>query len=449
MSESMLVRLGDLITIKHGFAFKGEFFRDDPCVDILLTPGNFAIGGGFKADKLKFYAGEVADEYVLSPGDLLVSMTDLSKDGDTLGFPAMVPNWPGRRFLHNQRLGRILLKNPSCVDAMFIYYILCSNEYRHEVLASATGSTVRHTSPSKIGAFSFALPPIAVQQRIANILSSLDKKIELNRRTNETLEVMASALFKSWFIDFEPVRAKMADRNMPGMNPGLLRAFPSTLVESAIGLVPAQWRLSRVGDHVSLQRGTTYKSNLLGLPGPYLLGLGSIRRNGGFRGDKLTTYGGESPEKLLLRPGDLYVSLKDVTQAGDLLGAVARVPPNVPLGRLTQDTVKLDLTTTEVSGSYLYGLLSHGDYRAYCRARAIGTTNLSLTREDFLNYPILVPSHEILSKFCETEQALRGRLDVNTSESALLTGLRDLLLPKLLSGELGVRDAERVVGKVA
>ena len=94
-------------------------------------------------------------------------------------------------------------------------------------------------------------------------------------------------------------------------------------------------------NYVSLQRGNTYKSALLGQEGPVLLGLASISRNGGFRSDKLKTYGGPSDERMLLEPGDIYVSLKDVTQSADLLGAVARVPNTIPQGRLTQDTVKL------------------------------------------------------------------------------------------------------------
>jgi type I restriction enzyme, S subunit len=99
------IRLGELVEIKHGFAFKGEFFRDSPPGDILLTPGNFAIGGGFKSDKLKYYNGPVPEEYVLLEGDLLVTMTDLSKSADTLGYPALVPKPLYARFLHNQRLG--------------------------------------------------------------------------------------------------------------------------------------------------------------------------------------------------------------------------------------------------------------------------------------------------------------------------------------------------------
>src|SRR5690606_12983230 len=100
-----------------------------------------------------------------------------------------------------------------------------------------------------------------------------------------------------------------------------------------------------IGDHVELQRGNTYKSALLDQPGPVLLGLGSIERDGGFRIEKLKTYGGKSDSKHLVYPGDLYVSLKDVTQSGDLLGSIARVPSEISVGRMTQDTVKLVFKT--------------------------------------------------------------------------------------------------------
>lgn len=147
-----------------------------------------------------------------------------------------------------------------------------------------------------------------------------------------------------------------------------------------------------VGDVVSLQRGSTYKSALLGLPGPVLLGLGTIQRNGGFRGDSLKTYGGDSPEKLLVGPGELYVSLKDVTQSGDLLGAVARAPRTFSLGRLTQDTVKLVVENDEYPQTLLYWTLRTPEYRDYCRERGTGTTNLALGRTDFLAFPLPRPT---------------------------------------------------------
>jgi len=151
--------LGELIDIKHGFAFQGEFFRDEPPGDILLTPGNFAIGGGFKSDKFKYYVGPVPDDFVLEEGDLLITMTDLSKDADTLGYPAIVPKPKGTRYLHNQRLGKVLIQDNNLLRKDFIYYLLCTRGYRHEVLSSATGTTVKHTSPTRIMVFKFQLPP--------------------------------------------------------------------------------------------------------------------------------------------------------------------------------------------------------------------------------------------------------------------------------------------------
>ena len=147
-------------------------------------------------------------------------------------------------------------------------------------------------------------------------------------------------------------------------------------------------RRKTLGDCFDLQRGTTYKGSLLGQGGTVLLGLASIRRNGGFRDDNLRFYGGECPKKLLVHPGELYVSLKDVTQSADLLGAVARLPQNHPPGRLTQDTVRLVPKRDHPPLDYVHWLLRTPEYRHYCRARATGTTNLGLPREDFLAYPV-------------------------------------------------------------
>jgi len=156
-------------------------------------------------------------------------------------------------------------------------------------------------------------------------------------------------------------------------------------------------KLIRLGEVVKIARGTTYKSALKGLPGPILLGLGSIHRNGGFRKDNLETYGGDSPEKLLVHPGELYASLKDVTQSADLLGAVARLPKSGTVGRLTQDTVRLDLVGDQVPTEYLYWVLRTPEYRSYCRSHLTGTTNLGLPRDDFLAFQFPEPDTSRLS----------------------------------------------------
>lgn len=174
-----------------------------------------------------------------------------------------------------------------------------------------------------------------------------------------------------------------------------------------------------LGELVKLVRGNTYKSELLGLPGPVLLGLASIQRDGGFRGDSLRTYGGPSASKLLLRTGDLYVSLKDVTQSGDLLGSVARVPRSVELGRVTQDTVKLEFDHASYPADLLYWSLRAPEYRAYCRERGIGTTNLSLSREDFLAYKLPSPTRYRL-ELVELLEAIESRIQLLNEYSGTL-----------------------------
>lgn len=143
-----------------------------------------------------------------------------------------------------------------------------------------------------------------------------------------------------------------------------------------------------LGEWVKLVRGTTYKGYLVGKPGPVLLGLSSISPNGGFRRTNFETYGGDCAKNIVVNSGDIYVSLKDVTQSADLLGAVARLPKDISSGRLTQDTVRLIAIRKDTPWDYIYWLLRTPQYRNFCSRYATGTTTLGLGRDDFLGYPV-------------------------------------------------------------
>lgn len=186
------------------------------------------------------------------------------------------------------------------------------------------------------------------------------------------------------------------------------------------------WSNATVGDFVELQRGNTYKSELLDSPGPVLLGLASIERDGGFRADRLRTYGGDSPAKLLVYPGDMYVSLKDVTQSGDLLGSIARVPVAIRVGRMTQDTVKLIFKNALIEPSYLYWVLRSPEYREYCRSRSMGTTNLSMSRDDFLTFPVPEPTATRIS-IQQSLDAIESKIDLNRHVSQTLEAIAQTL----------------------
>lgn len=178
----------------------------------------------------------------------------------------------------------------------------------------------------------------------------------------------------------------------------------------------------KLGDATTLVRGNTYKSALLSeTEGPVLLGLGSIHRNGGFKHGSWKRYPGNSDSRILLHPGDLYVSLKDLTQSCDLLGAVARVPSDLPEGRLTQDTVKLEFNPDldMKTRRYVYWSLRTPQYRAYCKARGTGTTNMSLSRKDFLDWEIPTQS-DVRDVLVDLFELFESKIVANTKLNGYL-----------------------------
>lgn len=182
-----VVTLGDIMNVKHGYAFKSKYFTDNATNTILLTPGNFKIGGGFKIGKLKYYEdeAEIPKEYILKEGDLLITMTDLSKAGDTLGYPIILPRLR-YTMLHNQRLGKAEMINKFNAKC-FLYQLLCGRNYRHHILGSATGTTVKHTAPKRILEYRFILPNDKVLKTYEGIMKNCLGIFNNNFLENEIL----------------------------------------------------------------------------------------------------------------------------------------------------------------------------------------------------------------------------------------------------------------------
>jgi len=408
----------------------------------LIARTQDVITGVFRAEQAACVSEETYRERTLraepSRGDLLYS-----REGTYFGIAAEVPEHV--RVCLGQRM--VLIRpDAGVVEFSFLRQWLNSPVMASHIHGYRDGSVAERLNLPTIRSLPILLPPLAEQRAIANVLGTLDDKIELNRRMNETLEAMARALFKSWFVDFGPVRAKAEGRDT-GLQESVTDVFPGCFEDSSLGEIPKTWRHRRLGELIELTRGTTYKGSLKDLPGPVLLGLASIKRNGGFRDDKLSTYGGDSPPTLVLGPGELYASLKDVTQSADLLGAVARVPRHIKQGRLTQDTVKMTFTDPSVSREIVYRSLMTEEYREFCRSHATGTTNLGLSRMDFLSYPIIDPGVEVRKIFDSQVEALEQRMSCAIAQCQTLAALRDALLPKLISGELRIKHAEKIVAR--
>lgn len=184
--------LENSISVKHGYAFPSKNFSEEPTKNILLTPGNFKIGGGIKLEKLKYYDGEIPEEYVLGKHDLLITMTDLSKKSDTLGFPALVHSVGNYVFLHNQRLGKVVSKG-GVLNVYFLYFLFKSYRYRNEIVGSATGTTVKHTAPKRIIAYKYPRQP-KLEAVFNRKMKSLYDLIESNKNDTAILEGIRGSL---------------------------------------------------------------------------------------------------------------------------------------------------------------------------------------------------------------------------------------------------------------
>lgn len=202
MSEWVKKKLSNYIKIKHGFAFPGTGITSEESENILVTPGNFNYGGGFKSDKFKFFNGIVPEEYIFKGGEIIVTMTDLSQETDTLGLSAKVPINENKNYLHNQRVGLVTFLNNE-IHPDYCYWLMRTREYQESIVNSASGTSIMHTSPDRIASFEASFPPLPEQQAIAEVLSSLDDKIDLLHRNNKTLEALAETLFRQWFLDTE------------------------------------------------------------------------------------------------------------------------------------------------------------------------------------------------------------------------------------------------------
>lgn len=389
-------RLGDIIDIKHGFAFKGEFFSLTETDDLILSPGNFKIGGGFKADKFKYYNGKYPKEYILKENDIIVTMTDLSKEGDTLGYSAKIPFSENKRYLHNQRLGLVEFKNDD-FDEDYIYWLLRTKDYQTFIVNSATGTTVRHTSPTRIKEYEFLAPNKTTQTTIANILSSIDDKIELNRQTNFTLEAIAQTLFKEMCL---PKSEELPD----GWRFGKL----SEVVNINMGQSPLGSSFNQDGNGVVFFQG---------------------KAEFGFRFPTIDKYTTE-PKKY----ADKFDTLLSVRAP---VGTVNIATEKCSIGRGLAAISGLNDTW-----SFTFHLLKSLSTK-FEMYNGEGTVFGSINRTDLENIEIVIPSKETINSFELTGKSLDELVYKNELETQSLVLLRDSLLPKLMKGEISLDSSNK------
>jgi type I restriction enzyme S subunit len=412
------VHLGQYFKLKHGWAFKGKFFAKEGKY-ILLTPGNFNPDGGIKlkGDKEKYYIGDFPAEFLLKSDDLLVVMTDLTQDAPILGSPAFITE--NDKFLHNQRLGKVVDLDDTQINRAFLYYLFNSSIVRNQIKATANGTTVKHTSPGRIYNVEVNLPSLPTQQKIAAVLSPYDQLIANNTRRIQILEEMAQIIYRQWFVEFQ----------FPGHE-------QVPMVESELGMIPKGWEIGKLGDIVDNIRKTEKPGKHLE-PLPYVP-IDCIPRR--------------SIALMQHKPSREAKSSLIAFKRNDILfGAMRAYFHKVtfaPFDGITRQTCFV--LRSKNPNNYPFDLFTifQDSTVKYASNYSTGSTIPYATWDGALAVmPIVNPPDSLIQKFSDIVTPMLDSMRMMAMKNTNLRKTRDLLLPKLISGELDVSTLDIAINR--
>ncbi len=394
MTEWKEYKIGDFLKVKHGYAFKGENIVTEETPNILVTPGNFNIGGGFKSDKFKYYKGdEFPKEYILTSGDIVVTMTDLSKDSDTLGYSAKIPYSTNHNYLHNQRIGLVQFVNENvCKD--FVYWLMRTREYQNYIVGSASGTSIMHTSPSRIEDYRCLIPSSqSEQESIASVLTSIDNKIDLLHRENKTLEAMSETLFRQWFIE----EAK------------------------------EDWEEGKLGDEFEFTMGQSPNGDSFNEDG---IGFPMYQGNADFGFRYPTRRVFTTQPTRFAEINDTLISVRAPVGAQNMATEKCCIGRGVAAFRYKHNHDFYSYTYYKLK-SLLEEIKQYNDN---------GTVFGSISKSDFENIDIVIPDINTIQHFQEQVKPIDDKIINNNKQIQTLIQQRDSLLPKLMSGEVKILE---------
>jgi len=394
------IELGQAFQIKHGYAFKSQFFAESGDY-IVLTPGNFYEEGGFRLrpGKDRFYTGDFPEDFILNEGDLIIAMTEQAEG--LLGSSAIIPT--SGCYLHNQRLGLITELDEDVLDLKFLYYLFNTSPVRHQISASASGTKVRHTAPKRIYRVKASMPGVREQRKIASILSAYDDLIENNRRRIQLLEQAARLLYKEWFV--------------------YLR-FPGHEHVKSIDGVPEGWEKKSFSELANFVNGYPFKPVDLGEEGLPIVKIPELRD--GVSDKTPRNIGDMIPEKFHIDSGDILFSW-----SGTLLANIWADGHAI----LNQHLFKVE-SINKYSKYYVFiSLLNSID--AFMN-ETTGSTMRHIRRSALDKVQILKPWESLLHEFHNSVEPIYQQVLTLKAQIMRLKQARDLMLPRLMNGEIAV-----------
>ncbi|HGF7510997.1 TPA: restriction endonuclease subunit S [Vibrio cholerae] len=365
-------------------------------------------------------------------GDILFSYE--TRLGEVAMMPAGVTACLGRRM-------GLLRPDRTKILPEYLLYAYQSNAFQEVIRANTIhGATVDRIALKDLPSFPIQVPPLKEQQKIIDILKGYDRKLVLNLETNQTLEAMAQAIFKSWFVDFDPVKAKMNGEQPEGMDAATASLFPEKLVESELGLIPEGWTVKpfkKVIDKYVDNRGKTPPVVEDGIP---LVEVKHLPENSAFPNLNTDKHVTEETFNTWFR---VHVEPKDVLIS--TVGTIGRTSfvKNTNFG-IAQNVLGLRFGKV-VEPEYMFYTIKAHRFQNDMDARLVTTVQSSIKRKDLDTIDILVPPSNVQKEFCKLVGSLLDGQYSKNAENIELARLRDTLLPKLLSGEIELGSSEELV----
>lgn len=362
---------------------------------------------------------------VLQPEDVLLNITG---DGVTFARSCLIPD-SALPAVVNQHVS-IIRPKPELLNPGFLLAYLTHPETKHYIEGFNAGGSRRAITKGHIESFNIPLPPLQVQQDIAHILGTLDDKIELNRRTNETLEAMARAIFKSWFVDFDIVRAKASGESPEsicrrlGLTPELLALFPDSFQESGLGEIPSGWEVRGLDGIASYLNGLALQKFPADDEGPWLpvIKIAQLRAGHTKTADRASD---TVPKDYVIQNGDVLFSWSGSLEVEIWCGGE---------GALNQHLFKV---TSQQFPKWFYYLWTRSHLESFRLIAANKATTMGhIQRKHLSEAKVVVPDSLLIESMNSILAPIINQFIGNKLESSLLANTRDGLLPKLLSGEL-------------
>ncbi len=346
----------------------------------------------------------------------------------------------------------VLRPRKGCIEPRYLYACIYDKAFTEFLVKREKGAAYPAVLPEDIADAMINLPTLAEQRAIAHILGTLDDKIELNRRMSETLEQMARTIFKAWFVDFEPVRAKMEGRwrrgqSLPGLPAHLYDLFPDRLNGRGF---PDGWQLTTLGQHVDIERGIGYSTRELttadsGVP---LHNLNSVREGGGYKYEGIKFYKGPFDRRHVTRPGDVIVANTEQGHDRLLIGYAAVVPSLYGgNGLVSHHIYRLQVKESSyLTPAFICYLLNSRTIHEAVSNYATGTT-VNMLPKDALRHPrfVLPPPH-LIAYFNRIVTLCLQRQEQLVVETQAVAAVRDALLPKLVGGLVRIHHPQKILG---